>query len=218
MPKKSVTKYKYIEFLVTKIKRCHKNNEKFDEYFDELITLYSPLIYRICKRVRAKCETNLQIPEIRLRVIESVFDAILRYTDGYEDGRENSKGFDKIYFSQYLKIKLGWDVHRYLNPTKIEHEDSKNQKYVDIDKTDVYETLSYIPTKPISDNFISLCRLAQKKIKDDLCADYMMLNFGYDFKNSELASVFAVNSRELAPIDKKLKDFWKEEQNLEKLL
>lgn len=222
MQRKSITEYEYIEFLVNRIKEDHKKGLPSDWCFNELSTRYSPLIFKLCKRLKTKMKT-MTISEAKIRIMEWMFDAILRYDESYTDKKKdfNSK-FDKVYFSQYLKTKLGWDLHRFLHPSKPDYDDfNYNPKFVALDLKNnnlVAEKFLYVPVKSLSDNFIALCRETQKTLKDDSCGDIMMLHFGYDFKIQEIASMLELPAKKVGSLLAKIKAFWSEERNLEKLI
>ena len=223
MQKKSFTKYQYIEFVVDRIKKLHEKDEDIDWYFNEFTTLYSPLIFKTCKKLRAKTKKSTSLVEAKTRVIEWLFDAILRYDNKYVDSsKKPNKKFNKVYFSQYLKTKLGWDLHRSLNPSKPDYDDvGINPKYVELDlkyNNYIKDKFIYTPVKYLSENFIGLCRLAQKRLKDDICSDVMMLHYGYDFKTNEIAKMLKCQPKKVSFVLNRLKTFWSEHDNLEKLV
>ena len=220
--KTAVTKYQYIEYLVCTIKFLHKEGKNFDWYFDELTLLYRPLIQVVTKRVYLKLRPRVNFSEIKIKVVEIFFDSILRYEPTFNDGTEhcqNGNKFSYVYFSNYLKRKLPWDVMRLYKPTKIDYDDlSINSKNVELNLTNLSKEVqakleANNHTKPISDNFINLCKVTKKELKNDLLSDIMILHYGYDYKNNEIAKFFNITPLKVSNSLTEIKKFW--EQNKE---
>ena len=222
MVKKPVSNYDYIEYLVTKIKLLHATRKNYDWYFDELIRLYYPLIQSTSQKVYQKLKNKLTFTELKNRVINLFFIGIIRYDAGYNnvDHVEN-KEFTYVYFSSYLKKFLPWEVMRLSRPSKIEEDDlsvdprhielNLNKPNKEISKNLVYNSAS---EHPISENFISLCRMTQKELANDLMSDVMILHFGYDFKNREIAEMLGVSQAKIGTIMLELKNFWAQNKDL----
>ncbi len=223
MQRKSITRYDYISSIVQKIKRLQSKGESVDWYFNKLIEMYSPLIYKTCKKIRSKIGSTCTLQEVKARVYEMLFDAVLRYDNDYTNSDiQSDKTFSGVYFSRYLKSKLSWDIYRSINPPKPDYDDlSISPKYVELDfrhDAKIREKFVYNPVAYLSDNFISLCRLAQKHIKDDEYSDVMLLCYGYDYKIQEMAKMLGCQPKKITMILSKLKQFWSEKENKERLV
>jgi len=225
MQRKSVTKYKYISWLVDKFKEVHKENGNIDWYFDELVTIYEPLLFSVCKKVYNRKGVNVTFIEVKTRVFEVFFKSIIDYESNYKDkGLQTSDGkkFNYVYFSSYLKRKIPWDALRLIKPPKVEYDDlSIDSRHVELDMNncnpELQKKLEYTgEVVPISPNFISLCRMAQKELKSDIYGDVMILYFGYNYKNSELAQLLNCSPQKISLALSDLKKFWR--ANKEKIM
>lgn len=220
--KTSVSNYDYIEYLVTKIKLLHASKSNYDWYFEELIRLYYPLIQSTSQKVYQKLKNVLTFGELKSRIINLFFIGIIRYDPKYNnDENKDSKDFTYVYFSSYLKKFLPWEVMRISRPSKIEEDDlsidprhielNLNKPTKEISKRLVYDSAS---EHPISDNFISLCRMTQKETSNDLLSDTMILHYGYDFKNREIAEMLGISQAKVGFLMLELKNFWSQNKEL----
>lgn len=232
MLKTPITKYDYIAFLVRRIQENHISKQSVDWYFDEFCIMYAPLIYKTCRKVKNKV-SYFYINEIRSRVLEIMFDIILRYDSKFNDksslnndngDSKNNKKFNGIYFSKYLKGRLKWDVYRVLKPPKIEYDDmhiNTNSVQLNLNSPELIEKFKCEPTyacNPISNNFISLCRMVGKILQDDICADVMFLCYGYGDRPRNIAKALDCDVKKVNHALFKLKQFWLEKNNLELLV
>lgn len=215
MPKKLITNYKYLQFLVDKIKLLNKENKDYDWYFEELITIYSPLIQSMTRKAFNKFKSDVSFNEVKSRVIELFFDTILKYEAKYKNtDKVSTDNFDYVYFSNYLKRKLPWDLMRLYKPSKPDYDDfAADPRHVTLDyhKYPEIEHSSYytsVGDKPISDNFISLCRMVKKELKNELLGEIMLLKFGYDFKNDEIALFLGITPLKVSATLNELKKYW----------
>ncbi len=221
MDRTSLTRFQYIQYLVYKIKDLHKLNKNYDFYFNELIKMYSPLINMVSKNVQKKYQINITFTEIKTKVIELVFLALIRFDIEYNDRKEDVKGFDTVYFSKYLKNTLPWEVLRIIRPNKVEYDEYATDpkfKEFDVNKLPkkIKEKLIHneVANHPISDNFINLCRLMKNELKSDLLGDIMMLNFGYAYKNHEISKILGISQARVGVCVLQIKNFWKENKDL----
>jgi hypothetical protein len=214
MQKKLITKFEIIALLVNKIKELHKSKQSYDWYFERLANIYSPLIHTYCKKLLSKNIQNVNYIEIKTRILEILLDAVLKYNRSYNENNNPTESFNHVYFSNYLKRKLPWDCWRINNPIKVEYDDNViDSRHVELDfnNPEIQDKLQHyhILEKPISDNFISLCRLTKKSLCSDVCADAMMLQFGYGFRNSEIAKLFNCSPERVCLSLIEVKEFWK---------
>ena len=225
MQRKLATKYKYISWLVDKFKEVHSAGGNIDWYFNELVSIYEPLLFSVCKKVYNRKGINVTFEEVKTRVFEVFFKSILDYESNYKDkGLQTSDGrkFSYVYFSSYLKRKIPWDALRLINPPKVEYDDlSIDPRHVELDMNncnpELQRKLEYTgEVIPISANFISLCRMAQKELKSDIYGDVMILYFGYNYKNSELAKLLNCSPQKISLALSDLKKFWR--SNKEKIM
>lgn len=221
MKKTPVNNYQYLEFLVRKIKVLHKEKVNFDWYFDQLIALYNPLIQSSARKIYKKFKSRVSFLEVRDKIVVLFFDSILRYEPNFSDKTKDTNNFTYVYFSNYLKRKLPWDLMRLYQPTKIEHDDlSVDPRHVELDHSkanpELQKKFVYTNTnlRPISENFIYLCKHANKELYSDFLADVMILHFGYGYKNNEIASFFETTPLKIHNALGELKKYWKANQEL----
>lgn len=212
MDKIAVSNYQYLELLVRKIKSLHYENKDYNWYFDELLLLYNPLVQSSTRRVYNKFKSNVNFIDIKLKVIEILFDTILRYEPTFTDNGKHCKDGDNfkfVYFSNYLKRKLNWDLMRLYKPTRIDYDDlCYNPKFVEF--TSCHNTTLVCDNEApmISENFIFLCKKAQKDLQNDVLSDTMMLQYGYGYKPSEIAEFFGTTSLKIHAYLAELKKYW----------
>lgn len=217
--KTPVSKYFYIEMLVKKIKHNYDNKLQYDWFFDELIKLYGPLINSASKKLYKKFKTKIKFNDVRSKVTALFFEAIRRYNPQYKEGADVDK-FKYVYFSSYLNKFLPWEIMRISKPVKIDYDDlvidTRNVEFESSLKNSevVKKLVSKDDFTPISENFISLCRFAQKELRNDLMADIMMLHYGYDYKNLEIAKILVVSEAKVASSISHLKKFWQSHKDL----
>lgn len=213
----TISKYDYINGLIRKIKELQSTGQTYDVYFDELTVLYSPLIHSTCRKIMLGLrKTNYSMQDVKVRVMEILFDAIVRYNDHFTDKSKHPKKgqkFDRVWFSSYLKAKLPWEIRRILIPARCERDDMHLTPRPADESLEANEDLQktlLVEDKPIgiSANFISLCRFAQKGLKDDLASDIMMLKFGYSYKDREMARLVGANKKRVKLAQGQLKHFW----------
>lgn len=209
----------YIEYLVVKIKELYSKKENYEWYFDQLIEMYNPLIVASTKKVYNKFKLRVSFLEIKVKILEIFFESVLRYEPKFHDNDKEVKNFTYVYFCNYLKRKLPWDLMRLYKPTKIEHDDLQiDPRHVELnltkDNSDIQKHLEYSEKQPISDNFIQLCRLAQRQLNNDLLSDIMILHFGYGYKVKEIAAFFSISSTKVHNSLSSLKKFWKQNSEL----
>lgn len=213
--KTPINKYDYIELLVIKIKTLYDAGQEYDMYFEELLALFFPLITNISRKLYNKCKGEISSQEIKSRVIGLIFLAIIRYNPKYKMG-ENKKKFTYVYFSSYLKKFIPWEVMRILKPPRIDYDDlhpdprnvelNLNHPVKEVSKRLIYNSST---EHPISENFISLCKLARKDLKSDILGDIMILVYGYGFKNREVSEMLNINEHRIGALLSELKKFWK---------
>lgn len=224
--RKSVTKFEYISALVSETKRLYNEGKDYNWYFEELLLVYRPLISSICGKIYNRHKLNRNAQDIRTRVEEQFFYAILKYKSSYSDPDSTSQSgkFKQVYFSTYLKGKLPWDVMRLMNPPKVEHDElAIDSRHVELDIHNNDEIVNKLSTKQsvgkvtksISDHFISICRYCGKQLKDDISADVMMLHYGFGFKNKEIAELLGCSPQKISMVLINLNNFWKDANNLE---
>lgn len=219
----AVTKFQYISYLVNEIKQLHDNNQDYNWYFNELVELYNPLIRSACKKVYEKLRDNRDYQELRTRVLEIFFDAIIKYKKTFKDGR-NANSFKHVYFGSYLKGKLPWDLMRLVTPPKVEYDEiTMDHRNMELDlencsnevefKLSTEKSIGKV-TKPLSDNFISLCRIIQKQLRSDMIADVMILFYGYGYKNREIAQMLNCSPQKVSIAISEIKKFWRENKEI----
>lgn len=215
--KTSVTNYEYINFLVERVQKNYAAKEDYEWYFNKVVELYEPIITNAYFKLKENLGPNRTWPEVRQRLLEIVFMALIEYDPTFRND-SNKEGFTRVYFSNYLKKKMFWGGRRLVHPNRIEYEDmAKTGQYCDINDITTMEEVqlklvddrSHMQ-KPISPNFISLCRHTQKTLMNDQYADLMFLKFGYDMKNKDIAKVLDIYEEQSSLVNRELLAFWRE--------
>jgi hypothetical protein len=204
-----------------KIKECHKNGEPFEDYFDELVLLFTPLINASTKRVHNKFKSYVSFHEIRSKIISILFQSIIKYDPNFKGKDENTKDFTYVYFSSFLKGKLRWDLVRLYKPSRAAYDDlCVDPRNIELNNTSVkdeaQQKLQYVNSCPVSDNFIYLCQKVAKAVSNDFVADVMLLHYGYGYKNNEIAKLYEVSSVKVSQALDELRRYWTD--NKEELL
>lgn len=202
------------------IKRLHAEGKNYDWYFAQFTYIYYPLIQFNTTKVHKKLK-NIPFIDVKTRVIECLFLAILQYKITFTEGADHVKGFEHVHFSRYLNVKLPWDIMRIYKPTKIVNDDFStdprnielNVKKLNTEVQDKFECHD-AQLDPISDNFVSLCCLAHKQLKNDLLSDIMFLRFGCDYKSSEIATLCNISQIKVSQGLDALKKFWIKNKDL----
>ncbi len=216
-----VSNYQYISYLVYNIKKLHAEKKDYDWYFNQFLTIYFPLIQSNTTKVHKKLKAKVPFVDVKTKVIEALFLAILKYKIKYTDESKHADGFEHVYFSKYLNVKLPWDIMRLYRPTKVIRDDFSidprhielNLKKLNTEVQDRFECHN-VQLDPISDNFVSLCCLAHKKLKNDVLSDIMFLHFGLDYRNSEIAELFNMSQLKVSLSLGELKKFWAKNKDL----
>ena len=215
MQRKSLTNFEYIALLVDNIQRAAMLNQPTDFYFDELEVIYASLLksttFKIVKHAQSR---NLQYKDVFNLVRGIFYRIILRYSTEFKNAK-NKSNFTVVYFSNYLKQTMGWEVFRLLNPIKPESDDlEKNLHHMydlhpmiqaDSDKLEDVQTPSGVTL-----NFINMCNFLRTKMKSDLHADVMFLIYGYCLKFNEVARLLEVPPAKISKTNAEIKDFWLE--------
>lgn len=219
--KTAISRYIYIEVIVSKIKYLYSKNKPYDWYFDELLKMFTPLITNLTRKLYSKSRGEISSQEIRARVVSLIFIAVIRYDPKYNISKEKNNNFTYVYFSSYLKNFIPWEVMRILNPPKMDYDDLlPDPRNVELNLNhpvkEVSKRLIYNPATehPISENFINLCKFCKVETKSDLIADCMMLQFGYGFKNKDIAKMLGLTEYKIGFIILELKKFWRENSEL----
>lgn len=150
--------------------------------------------------------------DLRFKILTILFNTIITYDPKFRNKNViENKDFTYVYFSNYLKRKLPWDLYRIYKPTKIEYDDLMiDKRHVEFDVNKV--NLSYINDgqRPITEDFIYLCRLINKHKYDDLFGEIMMLRYGYDYNSIKIAKLLQVRKKCVEKYLEQLIDFWRE--------
>jgi hypothetical protein len=219
LQKTSVDNYIYTEHLVLKIKDLYNIKQNYDWHFEELIRIYMPLINSSCRKVYSKLKAKATFNEIKSKIVEIFFESILRYEPSYRYGEQKpdkieNKNFTYVYFSNYLKRKLPWDLLRIYQPTRLEYDDLSGPINIELSSPMQANIKDTSIDHPVTENFIHLCQQMQKHLSDDLMADIMMLTFGYGYKNNELAYFFDISQLKAHQAIASIKTFWKINRDL----
>lgn len=218
MERRSITKFKFIGLLIKNIQDKIKDNERYDWYFGQLIQIYKPFIIIETRKIYSKLKYVATYQEIKTRVLEFLLESVIKYKLNYTSNICNNKNFDHVYFSNYLKKRMPWERSRFMNPSKVENSDIIiNSVNVELDETDINVIVKSRKTfqeSPISSNFISLCRMLQRHLKNDIYADVMMLYYGYGCKNREISKLLHCSPRKVSQSLIKIKDFFRSRSDL----
>lgn len=216
-----VSNYQYISYLVVNIKRLHAEGKNYDWYFDQFLIIYFPLIQSNTTKVHKKLKNRIPFVDVKTKVIEALFLAILKYNVTFSDASKSTADYTRVYFSRYLNSKLPWDIMRLYKPTKVEYDDfSVDPKHVELNlkklNTEVQDRFEChnVQLDPISNNFVSLCCMTQKQLKNDFISDIMFLHFGCDYRNSEISKLFDVSQLKISLGLNELKKFWVKNKDL----
>lgn len=217
MQRKSITNFEYIALLVDRIQHAAYTDEATDFYFEELEQIYSSLLkaatYNIVKQSRSR---NLTYKDV-LNLVRGIFyKIILRYNSEFTNSK-NKTGFTTVYFSNYLKRTMDWEVYRLLHPIKPESDDlEKSLHHVDLhplihsDSTELEDIQT--PTG-VTQNFINLCNFIRIRLKSDLHADIMFLLYGYSLKFNEVSKLLDIPAAKISKINNEIKSFWFENKD-----
>lgn len=217
MQRRSITNFEYIALLVDRIQHAAYINESVDFYFDELEHIYSSLLksttYNIVKQSRSK---NLTYKDVFNLVRGIFYKIILRYNSEFTNAKKKA-GFTTVYFSNYLKRTMDWEVYRLLHPIKPESDDlEKNLHHVDLhpmihsDSTELEDIQT--PTG-VTQNFINMCNFIRIKLQSDLHADIMFLIYGYCLKFNEVAKLLNLPAAKISKVNNEIKAFWLENKD-----
>lgn len=206
--KKPIDNFKYVNLLVLRIKDFAKKGKNYDFYFDELVKLHWPFLNSQMKKVYYKLpvETRDYIL-VKNRLLEMFFQTIMKYEPKFTNDQKDVKGFTGMYFGAYLKSAMAWDLVRMAKPNKIETDDfALDKRNVEL----IIDVEDQKQVRPISDNFISLCRKIHKDEQDEDLSDIMILLYGYNWKDKEIYKALDLRPNEYKDAVQDINSFWKQ--------
>lgn len=212
-----ITQYDYINFLVDKVKTSIDNKEEYEEYFNELRELYSPLLKSIVLRVSKEKNSDITFEDIQARVLECFFELIKRYEPKYTKRGSKAKGkakFTRVYFSRFIARGMVWEIYRLLCPSNKEYDEfSPEPEHQSINfglHKGKDKSIIYIP-KPvgITENFINTCSHLNEIYKNDIMGDICMLHFGYSYKPTEISRIIKLPCKSIEEAIKLMLEYLK---------
>jgi len=217
MLRKSITNFEYIALLVSHIQHAAYTNEVTDFCFDELERIYASLLkattYTLVKQSHCK---NLTYKDV-LNLVRGIFyKIILRYNSEFTNAK-NKTGFTTVYFSNYLKRTMDWEIYRLLHPIKPESDDlEKSLRHVDLQPlihSDSVELADIQEPTGVTQNFINMCNFIRTRLQSDLHADIMFLLYGYSLKFNEISKLLEIPATKISKINNEIKLFWIENKS-----